>query len=475
MTEKMACNLSFTEPEPVIEYHVDGACKDNGSDNAAGGCGVFVSVNNIRNFSMRLPGTNQTNNRAELSAAIIALEIAISNKDPKIIIASGSKYVKNGICQWINSWKKNGWKTAKNSPVLNRDLWEEIDAVLSEALQSGMSVNWVWVHAHSGNVRNDTADQMAKDACEGDPVPAGRLRTFVASGGAATEEPAEAETQSNAEAETQSNFTPVTRPSCISPPKKICPCGQAETKAMIQCSKCQGLVHFKCCRLPVYQLYMLHSTKRLFTCEQCVKVPDNFINLCEGSAVSSKEDHQIGTTATTLPTGTPEMFKTLENNVVSAMEKLCEHKHALYIRDLENIIGKNAPLQAGVCVNEPADHSECKQQMQKLESVLREERYQAQLELAMLTDRTNKETTTLLEKLKISESMVKHLKTENGTLQHRLEAKSEEILSAELKQRNLSSELEKARDYGLVGIRKNVLFELGCIYEDATPYLAFFQ
>ena len=91
----------------------------------------------------------------ELTATIKALEY-VSTKD-KIQIYTDSKYVKQGITEWITKWKINGWKTSKKEEVKNKDLWLELDN-----LNSKNSIEWVWVKAHSDNDLNNEVDLLAR-------------------------------------------------------------------------------------------------------------------------------------------------------------------------------------------------------------------------------------------------------------------------------------------------------------------------
>jgi len=138
-----------------IELFTDGACKGNPG---LGGWGVLI--NNSNNF-IELKGTQQqtTNNRMELIAVINGLKSIKENEN--IEITTDSMYVKNGINQWINNWKKNGWKTAAKKPVKNKDLWQELDELVQN-----YSIKWIWVKGHSGHPGNERADQLANEAIE---------------------------------------------------------------------------------------------------------------------------------------------------------------------------------------------------------------------------------------------------------------------------------------------------------------------
>jgi ribonuclease HI len=135
--------------ETVIIY-TDGACRGNPGP---GGWGVILSY---KGQVKELYGGEHetTNNRMELTAAIKGLEAL--KKNCKVEINTDSKYVLQGITEWMSNWKKRGWKTAANKPVKNEDLWRRLDAALS-----GHDVRWIWVKGHSGNNGNDRADALA--------------------------------------------------------------------------------------------------------------------------------------------------------------------------------------------------------------------------------------------------------------------------------------------------------------------------
>ena len=93
----------------------------------------------------------------ELLAPIKALNKI--SKGSKGQIFTDSKYVKSGITEWINNWKKNGWKTANKQPVKNKELWTELDI-----LSNSFEVKWIWVKAHSTDKLNNEVDLLAKEA-----------------------------------------------------------------------------------------------------------------------------------------------------------------------------------------------------------------------------------------------------------------------------------------------------------------------
>jgi ribonuclease HI len=95
-----------------------------------------------------------TNNRMELTAAIEALNALKGRR--KVVLHTDSKYVMDGISQWLANWKQRGWKTAGRKPVKNQDLWMALD----EAAQRH-DVTWKWVKGHAGHDGNEEADALA--------------------------------------------------------------------------------------------------------------------------------------------------------------------------------------------------------------------------------------------------------------------------------------------------------------------------
>jgi ribonuclease HI len=100
-----------------------------------------------------------TNNRMELTAAIEGL--AALKRACRVRLTTDSKYVMNGITQWMHGWKRNGWKTASKKPVVNRDLWERLDTLAGKH-----DIEWQWVKGHSGHDENERVDQAANDAID---------------------------------------------------------------------------------------------------------------------------------------------------------------------------------------------------------------------------------------------------------------------------------------------------------------------
>lgn len=139
--------------KPVYVY-TDGACSGNPGP---GGWGVLMKFGDKEK---ELYGSEKetTNNRMELTAAIQALN-AIKPKESglwSVILCTDSKYVRDGICEWIGRWKANNWKNSTNKPVKNADLWMQLDEAAKRH-----DVRFIWVLGHNGHVENERADKLA--------------------------------------------------------------------------------------------------------------------------------------------------------------------------------------------------------------------------------------------------------------------------------------------------------------------------
>jgi len=139
----------------IVTIYTDGACKGNPGP---GGWGVYFSHKNNQK-SLHGGEATTTNNRMELMAAIQALETL--KRPCHVKLYTDSKYVLQGITEWMENWKKRGWKTAARKPVKNEDLWRRLD----EALQRHQ-VEWEWVRGHTGDAGNEKADQLANKGVE---------------------------------------------------------------------------------------------------------------------------------------------------------------------------------------------------------------------------------------------------------------------------------------------------------------------
>lgn len=154
-TSTQTASLNKADPlaakaNTTIAY-TDGACKGNPG---AGGWGAHLIFSDGQTQDLYGGEDATTNNRMELMGAIQALQH--SARDITLEIWTDSSYVKNGITDWIDGWKKRGWKTAGKKPVANKDLWQQLDA-----LRQDRKVEWHWVKGHAGHPGNEKADELA--------------------------------------------------------------------------------------------------------------------------------------------------------------------------------------------------------------------------------------------------------------------------------------------------------------------------
>jgi ribonuclease HI len=133
-----------------VTIFTDGACRGNPGP---GGWGVVMRY---RTRERELWGGERetTNNRMELTAAIMALETL--KRPCEVALFTDSRYLRDGITQWLANWKRRGWRTAGRKPVKNTELWQRLDAAASRH-----RVSWHWVEAHSGHEGNERADALA--------------------------------------------------------------------------------------------------------------------------------------------------------------------------------------------------------------------------------------------------------------------------------------------------------------------------
>jgi len=133
-----------------VDIYTDGACRGNP------GPGGWGAVMRFKGKEKQFCGGEKetTNNRMELKAVIMALEQL--NRSTAVRVTTDSKYVQQGITQWIHNWKRNGWRTSAKKPVKNSDLWRELDELVLQH-----DVAWAWVKGHSGHPDNELADSLA--------------------------------------------------------------------------------------------------------------------------------------------------------------------------------------------------------------------------------------------------------------------------------------------------------------------------
>jgi ribonuclease HI len=146
--------MTEISPSPLktIEIYTDGACSGNPGP---GGWGAILRFQGKeREISGGQPNT--TNNQMELQAAIEALKAL--KEDCSIDFYTDSQYLRQGITQWVHSWKRNGWRTADKKPVKNQPLWVELDE-----LTRRHTIRWHWLKGHAGHPENERCDELARN------------------------------------------------------------------------------------------------------------------------------------------------------------------------------------------------------------------------------------------------------------------------------------------------------------------------
>ncbi|MFO1189459.1 MAG: ribonuclease HI [Alphaproteobacteria bacterium] len=151
----MAQSMAGDAVDHVIEIFTDGACSGNPGP---GGWGAILRWNgHEKEIKGGDPAT--TNNRMELIAAIEALKAL--KRSSRVRLHTDSRYLRDGIEQWIHAWKKRNWRTADKKPVKNVDLWQALDE-----LRSHHTIEWHWVRGHSGHAENERADALAREGLD---------------------------------------------------------------------------------------------------------------------------------------------------------------------------------------------------------------------------------------------------------------------------------------------------------------------
>jgi len=136
-----------------VTIHTDGGCAPNPGP---GGWGVILQWGgHTRELKGGEPHT--TNNRMELTAAIEGLRAL---KEPCAVeVITDSEYVKNGITAWLPNWKRRNWMTSQKKPVVNQDLWEELDELAAKH-----QTRWSWTKGHASHADNNRCDELAQTA-----------------------------------------------------------------------------------------------------------------------------------------------------------------------------------------------------------------------------------------------------------------------------------------------------------------------
>ncbi len=138
-----------------VVMYTDGACRGNPGP---GGWGVVMRFQGSHK-TLRGYAAETTNNRMELTAVIEGLKAL--KRSCEVELFTDSKYVMQGLTEWLANWKRNGWKTAAKKPVKNVDLWQQLEAEVRQH-----QVDWNWVKGHAGIEGNELADQLANAAID---------------------------------------------------------------------------------------------------------------------------------------------------------------------------------------------------------------------------------------------------------------------------------------------------------------------
>lgn len=259
-----------------------------------------------------------TNNRAELYAAIVAIEQAIAAGHHSLVIRSDSTYVVESARSYLNSWKKKGANALKDRK--NSDLWEKLDDLISK-----IDIDWQHVKGHSGILGNEAADKFAECAAAGKPSTAwsvaglSDLKTSDSdlgnSGNVA--EGSSAQNGLDTTCKTVQNSTNI-ESSGVAPRASCVMCKSLDDNKMIQCKKCNSWLHYSCTELPKYQIFLFHSTVRKFECEKCTVVP------CDFSYVPKSVDQSVVKSSTHTQTDVDKQvsLSDIQPILVSVKDKL---------------------------------------------------------------------------------------------------------------------------------------------------------
>jgi ribonuclease HI len=136
-----------------VRLITDGACLGNP------GPGGWASILRFNSHTKEMWGCEKhtTNNRMELTAAIEGLRAL--REQCEVEVVTDSEYLKNGITTWIHNWKRKGWMTAAKKPVVNQDLWQELDQQTSRH-----KTTWTWTKGHASHADNNRCDELATRA-----------------------------------------------------------------------------------------------------------------------------------------------------------------------------------------------------------------------------------------------------------------------------------------------------------------------
>ena len=145
-----------TADDSVVTIFCDGACSGNPGP---GGYGAILRYNGCEK-EVSGGEIHTTNNRMELTAAVVALRQL--KRSCRVVVTTDSQYMIKGMTEWIEGWQRKGWKNSKREAVLNKDLWEELLALAKQH-----TISWKWVRGHAGHAENERCDVLATQAASG--------------------------------------------------------------------------------------------------------------------------------------------------------------------------------------------------------------------------------------------------------------------------------------------------------------------
>lgn len=145
---------------PQVTIYTDGACKGNPGPGGWGALLLYQGSNGVMEKEIYGGEPETTNNRMELMAVIEALKLL--KKPCRVDLHMDSVYVKHGMEEWMDNWKRNGWRTAQKKPVKNQELWQQLDEQRQRHHITGH-----WVKGHAGDPGNERADMLANKGVEG--------------------------------------------------------------------------------------------------------------------------------------------------------------------------------------------------------------------------------------------------------------------------------------------------------------------
>lgn len=160
-SEAKSQNVPSSSLPAIKAIYTDGACSGNPGP---GGWGTVIYFNDGTVHEMGGRDRQTTNNRMEMQAAIAGLQFLLaSGQTTPVELFTDSEYLKKGITQWIAGWKRRGWQTSAKKPVLNQDLWQQLDELnQAAAQQTGSPVTWTYVRGHTGDIGNERCDTIAR-------------------------------------------------------------------------------------------------------------------------------------------------------------------------------------------------------------------------------------------------------------------------------------------------------------------------